>query len=161
MSRKIIPFFILLSLFFSACNTQPYLREHSAFIVFKTAAFKYADLGFIYENSKEVKAEIYSSGQPVMSLTVSDSAVCLSLLACMPQRDFNRKVLSVHYPDGILNDILRGKPIFQNLNLRRSSNGFTQTIIKQNKYNIHYSVLNDEIIFRDTINHILIKVKKQ
>ena len=45
--------------------------------------------------------------------------------------------------------------------LEKNRNGFTQTIVKEDKYDIHYSVLNNEIIFRDTINAILIKVKKQ
>jgi len=161
MSRKIIYLLVLLSTFFSACATQSYLKENSAFIVFKTPAFQYADMGFLYENADEVKAEIYSSGQAVMTLTVTQSSVCMSLLACMSQKEFNRKVLSAAYPDGILNHIFRGKPIFRGQNLRKNSNGFTQNITNQNKYNIHYTVLNNEIIFRDTINKILIKVKKQ
>ena len=161
MSRKIIYLLMLLSLFFSACATQTYLKENTAFIVFKTPTFKYADMGFVYENASEVKAEIYSSGQAVMSLTVSETSVCMSLLACMPQKQFNREVLNAAYPDAILNNIFRGQPIFQGQNLRKSSNGFTQTIVNQNKYNIHYSVLNNEIIFRDTINNVFVKVKKQ
>jgi hypothetical protein len=79
----------------------------------------------------------------------------------MSKRSFNHQVLSAYYPDTILDDIFRGKPIFENKNLQRNRNGFTQTIINKNKYNIHYTVLNNEIIFRDTINDILVKVKKQ
>ena len=37
----------------------------------------------------------------------------------------------------------------------------TTEIVKKEKYNIDYSVLNQQIIFRDTINSILIQVKKQ
>ena len=40
-------------------------------------------------------------------------------------------------------------------------NGFTQDIIKKGKYTIHYEVLNNGITFRDTMNSILVKVKKQ
>jgi hypothetical protein len=148
-------------LLFQACGTKPYLKENSALIVFKTPTFKYADMGFIYENKNEVKAEIYSSGQALMSLTIANTSVCMSLLECMSQNSFNKSVLSSYYPDEILNNIFRGKAIFKKTNLQKKGNGFTQNIVKQNKYNIHYSVLNNEIIFRDTINSILIKIKKQ
>ena len=152
---------LVIVFFLQACGTTPYLKENSALIVFKTPTFKYADMGFIYENRNEVKAEIYGSGQALMSLKITGSSVCMSLLECMSKESFNRTVLSSMYPNEILDNIFRGKPIFKDKNLRRNRNGFTQTIINQNKYNIHYSVLNNEIIFRDTINAILIKIKKQ
>jgi len=161
MSRQLIYLFTFASLLFSACTTQSYVKEESAFIVFKTPTFKYADLGFVYENSQQVKAEIYSSGQPVMSLIISDSSVCMNLLACMSHKKFNAEVLSAYYPEGVIEDIFRGKAIFQGLNLQKSRNGFTQNIINQNKYKIEYTVFNKETVFRDRINHILIKVKKQ
>jgi len=161
MNKKLLLPLLSLAFLFSACGTTPYVRENSAFIVFKTPAFKYADMGFVYENSSEVKAEIYGSGQALMSLTVKADSVCLSLLACMGKKAFNQQVLSAAYPDNILDNIFRGKPIYNGLNLKRNSNGFTQKIISHNKYNIEYAVLNNDIVFRDTINHILIKVKKQ
>lgn len=147
--------------FFTACGTPTYKKENSAFIVFKTPAFKYADMGFVYENSAEVKAEIYGSGQALMSLTIKQGDVCMSLLACMSKQSFNAQVLHASYPPNILDNIFRGKAIFNGQNLKKNSNGFTQKIISKNKYNIQYTVLNNNIVFRDTINHVLIKVKKQ
>jgi len=96
-----------------------------------------------------------------MSLKISGSSVCMSLLECMSKESFNKTVLSSMYPNEILDNIFRGKPIFKDKNLQRNRNGFTQTIVNQNKYDIHYSVLNNDIVFRDTINAILIKIKKQ
>ena len=161
MYHKIVFPVLGLIFFLSACGSQPYLKENSAFIVFKTPTFKYADMGFVYENSSEVKAEIYGSGQAIMSLRISENSVCMSLFACMSKKKFNQQVLSTAYPDTILEHIFRGKPVFSGQNLKKTRNGFTQNIVNQNKYNIHYTVLNNEIIFRDTINKILVKVKKQ
>jgi hypothetical protein len=160
---KVRIFILLLPLllFFQACVTQPYLKQNAALIVFKTPTFKYADMGFVYENSDEVKVEIYGSGQAIMSLKILDSSICMSLLECMSKKSFNQKILSRFYPKEILDDIFRGKPIFNAKNLKKNRNGFTQTIVNQNKYNIHYSVLKSEIVFHDTINTIVIKVKKQ
>ena len=153
--------FLMIGFVLSACTSKQYVEQNAALIVFKTPTFKYADMGFIYENNEEVKAEIYGSGQALMTLEISKSAVCMSLFECMGKKSFNKAVLSALYPDEILDEIFRGQIIFNGAGLKKSSNGFTQKIIKENKYNIHYSVLNNEIIFRDTINAILIKIKKQ
>jgi len=157
--RVIILFFIGFVL--TACASKQYLQEDSALIVFKTPTFKYADMGFIYENKEEIKAEIYGSGQALMTLRISDNNVCMSLLECMSKNDFNKEVLSDVYPEDIIENIFRGKPIFEGEGLTKNRNGFTQKIVYLNKYKIDYSVLNSEIIFRDKINTILIKIKQQ
>lgn len=161
MNHKLIIAVLGMSFFFSACGTQPYKSENAALIVFKTPTFKYADMGFVYENSSEIKAEIYGSGQALMSLTITRDSVCMSRFACMPKKQFNQQVLSAVYPDNILDDIFRGKVIFGGQNLKKNRNGFTQNISYLNKYKIEYSVLNNDIVFRDTINDIVVKVKKQ
>ncbi len=161
MNRKIIIALMGLTLFFAACGAPQYKKENSALIVFKTPTFKYADMGFVYENNTEIKVEIYGSGQALMSLIIKQDTVCMSLFSCMSGKAFNEKVLSEAYPEEILQNIFRGNPIYNSLHLKKVRNGFTQKIISQNKYNIEYTVLNNGIVFRDTINHILIKVKKQ
>ncbi len=161
MKYKIFTALTLFLLMLTACANQPYLKENSAFILFKTNSFKYADMGFIYENSSEIKVEIYGSGQALMSLTISDNSVCMSLLACMSKKEFNEQVLASTYPKDILNNIFRSKTIFNAKNVIKTSNGFKQKIIKKNRYNIDYSVSGRETIFRDKVNNILIKVKKQ
>ncbi len=154
--------FILLSvLLLWGCAEPSYTKQNSAYIVLKTPTFKYADMGFIYENSGEVKAEIYGSGQALMTLRVTKDSVCMSRLECMSKSTFNRQVLSSEYPPDTIEQIFRGKPVFGGANMVQKRNGFTQKLIKTDKYHIEYSVLNNQILFRDTINEILIKVIKQ
>ena len=154
--------FILLSvLLLWGCAEPSYTKQNSAYIVLKTPTFKYADMGFIYENSGEVKAEIYGSGQALMTLRVTKDSVCMSRLECMSKSTFNRQVLSSEYPPDTIEQIFRGKPVFDGANMVQKRNGFTQKLIKTDKYHIEYSVLNNQIRFRDTINEILIKVIKQ
>lgn len=159
-SLKKTLFMILCGLTLTACSMKEYTKQASAFIVFKTPSFKHADLGFIYENSDEVKVEIYGSGQALVSLEIRQENVCMSYMQCMSKERFNRTVLSEFYPHGLLEHIFRGQKVFGAEGLSQTRNGFTQKIVKQGKYNIHYSVLNNQIIFRDTINDILIKVKR-
>ena len=157
--KKII-FIGLFVLGISACSTKEYAKQESVFIVFKTPTFKHADLGFIYDNEQDMKIEIYGSGQVVMALEISQTSVCMSLFKCMSKKSFNQTLLSRAYPEEILDNIFRGQPIFNAQGLEKTRNGFTQSLIEVGKYNINYSVLNKQIIFRDTINDILIKVKR-
>jgi len=159
LSKYFTAFFLMLFLF-SGCGTQPYMKQESAFIVLKTPMMKYADQGFVYENPDEVKVEIYGSGQALFSLTMTHHAVCSGAFQCMDRKTFNKKVLSPYYPEGTIEAIFRGKPVFDGKGILKKRNGFTQKLVNGNKYNIMYSVLNNETIFRDTINHIFIKIKR-
>ena len=161
MNNSRIILLLMISFFFSACAPKEYVKQNSAFIMFKTPTFKYADMGFIYENKDEIKVEIYGSGQALMTLEISETSVCMSLLECMSKRSFNKEALNSMYPEDILENIFRGKPIMYSEGLEKNRNGFTQKIVNSGKYNIDYSVLNKQIIFRDTMNAILIKIKKQ
>jgi len=160
MKIKKIFIFLLISLFMTACSTQEYQKQESNFIVFKTAMFQYADLGFVYQSENYIKIELYSSGQVAMALEIGDDTVCMSVLECMQKENFNEEVLSRYYPKDILNHIFRGEMIFSALHSHKTRNGFTQKLFKKGKYNIKYSVLNNQIIFHDTINDILIKIKR-
>jgi len=153
-------FFLLLIALMNGCATKEYTKQESIFIIFKTPTFKHADLGFMYENTEEMKVEIYSNGQAIMALEIGKENICMSLLECMDKKSFNKQVLNKYYPIDILSHIFRGQMIFSGQNLVKTRNGFTQKLMKADEYNINYSVLNKQIIFRDTINDILIKVKR-
>ena len=158
MKYKFLSILTLFSLVFNSCASEPYLKENSAFIVFKTATHNYADMGFVYLNNSEVKLEFYSSGQALISLRVTNDSVCMSTLACVSKDNFNKDVLVKAYPKDILDNIFRGKPIFNSENIKKVSNGFTQNI-KSSSYSIEYSVLNTQIVFIDKTNGIVIKIK--
>ncbi len=153
-------FLLLMALGLSGCATKEYTKQESIFIVFKTPTVKHADLGFIYANEEEMKIEMYSNGQAIMALEIGKETICMSLLECLDKKSFNAEILSEQYPLDILNHIFRGNPIYNGVNLVKTSNGFTQKIVKAGKYDIDYSILNKQIIFRDTINNILIKLKR-
>lgn len=161
MNFKRAVIFLIGALLLSACAPKEYVKQNSAYIMFKTPTFKYADMGFLYENEDEIKVEIYGSGQPLMSLRVTDTSVCMSRLECMSKSSFNKEVLHHMYPEDTVENIFRGRPLFDGIGLEKKGAGFTQKIVKKDKYSIDYSVLNKEVIFHDTINFIDIKIKTQ
>ena len=152
-------FLVLMAAILSACATTEYTSQKSVFIVFKTPKLKVVDLGFMYENTEAIKIEMYSNGQAIMALNLGDEDICMSTFECMDKKSFNQSVLSGEYPEDILANIFRAKPIFNGKNITKSRNGFTQHLMKTAQYDIKYSVLNKQVLFRDTINDILIKVK--
>ena len=153
----LISFSILL---LNSCGTKEYNKVDSLYITFKTPTFKYADLGFRYINNDNMKIEIYSSGSAIMNLNIKKEQICTSTFKCLDKNSFNKRVLSSYYPKDILNHIFRGEVIFGGKNVIKRGNGFTQKIDKEDKYSIRYSVLNNQIIFDDKINNILIKIKR-
>ncbi len=159
--KKAVYVFLTLSLgFFHGCAPKEYGKQESAFILFKTPSFKYADLGFVYENKDEIKVEIYGSGKALMQLEITAKKICMGVLACMDKKDFNTKVLNRSYPDDLIENIFRAKAIFHAEGLQKKRNGFTQNILKPRQYDIKYTVFNKEIYFHDRINHIAIQVKR-
>ncbi len=144
----------------SACAMTEYTNQKSVFIVFKTPTFKVADLGFMYENEEEIKVEMYSNGQAIMALKLGEENICMSTFECMDKKSFNKSVLSARYPTDILTHIFRAEPLFEGKNMHKTRNGFTQQLMKKAQYDINYSVLNKDVIFHDTINNIVIKIKR-
>ena len=134
-------------------------NQESAFIIIKTPTMKYADMGFIYKKMDLVKVEIYALGQPLMNLDINAMNVCMSTFKCMEKKDFNAKMLSAYYPETVLENIFRAKPIFDKKNLEKEGNGFTQKIKKDKAYDITYSVKSNKRVFRDKINKIKIEVR--
>ena len=160
MLKKIVLTITLLLI--SGCSSKNIVKEknqESAFIILKTPKIKYADMGFIYRADSFIKVEIYEMGQAIMSLTINGMNICLSTLKCMEKRDFNKEMLVASYPDTLLENIFRGKPIFGGKNLKKDNNGFTQNIEERGEYSIKYRVNGENKIFRDTKNHIKIEVR--
>ncbi|HFS82702.1 MAG TPA: hypothetical protein ENK71_01925 [Epsilonproteobacteria bacterium] len=148
-------------LFLSGCAQRELHAEKSAMIVWKSPAFRYADMGFVSDNGSRLQVEIYGSGTALMRLKVDKDSICMSRFSCMTKERFNRELLCASYPGDTLENIFRGKPLFGGKSLLKKRNGFTQTIQKSHTYHIVYTVSTNQIIFRDTINQIVIKVIKQ
>jgi len=162
MSKKILRLFCVLFLFgLGGCafDTAPVPQE-GVYVVWKTPGMKYADQGFLYHEGDRQRLEIYASGQAVMQLTVRPTQVCSGAL-CMSKKEFNLRYLSPEYPESLLDHLLNAEPIFGGRGLKKKDHGFTQKIEKAGRYAIDYSVLNGSVVFRDTINDILIKIRKE
>jgi len=156
MIKNIASLFVTLGIISGCTHVEP-TKQESAFIVMKTPKMKYADMGFISNSSSKVKVEIYAAGQPLVSWEINALNICMSTFKCMEKKDFNEQFLVASYPDTLLENIFRAKPIFNKQGYKKVEGGFKQTI----ENGISYSVVSGERKFRDTINKILIKVREQ
>lgn len=154
---------IILGLF-NACGVpKPSLdakRQNSVFVVWKSSAMAYADQGFLYQGEDKNNLEIYSNGQAIMRLAVSKKQICTKD-GCLSPDSFNSRYLSSSYPSTLLYNLLLFKPIFNAEGKQNSRVGWSQKIKKDGVYDISYVVSNNSMSFKDTINHIIIKIKKE
>ncbi len=160
MQRKTLLILLGMSFMLNGCLQTPPSLQESAKIIWKSPSLRYADMGFVSDDGTNLKIEIYGVGTPLMSLDITSEQICMSQFNCITPQQFNAQELSKYYPNSLLENIFRAKPIYNSKNLVKSSNGFTQNIKKSNQYAIEYEVLTNHTIFRDKINKILIKVIK-
>jgi len=161
MIKRAVLALAILSLFSACVGIKP-KKEESAFIVLKTPTIRYADMGFITASPTAVKVEIYGAGQPLMQLEIGGLNICMSKFKCMDKINFNERVLNGAYDKDLLENIFRAEPIFKSENIKREKDGsFYQKLTKEGVYDISYRVSQKERVFRDKLNKILIKVRKQ
>ncbi len=148
--------FILL---LSGCGARPFVQTDVATIILKTPKLKFADTGYIRSNEDLVALELFSAGQAVGKIEI-ENLVCVDSEGCMSKSSFNAEYLNANYPDTLMENILRSKPIYDGQNLVENAHGFEQTILDEN-VKIYYKVTDRQIYFKDRENRVLIKIKKQ
>jgi len=147
--------------FLSGCATRDITKQDSAFIVLKTPAMKYADMGFIAKGDDFVSLQIYSNAQPLVKIEITNNKICMSKFKCLSKQNFNSRFLDASYPDDILEKILLGEVIWDGIGFQKKPQGFVQNIHNATQSQIFYSVLGNQIDFSDTIRNITIKVTKK
>lgn len=148
---------LLLALSFTACAVKYENHEARAFVI-KTKTLRYADAGFMHTNKNALHLEILMAGHAAFSLDIGQK-VCINRV-CLAKKEFTTLYLNPDYPSDTLENIFFGNPIFDGKNRVETSKGFTQKIIKKDRYDIQYSNNNGTIRFKDTIAKILIKSRK-
>jgi len=138
---------------------RPFVHSDAATVVLKSPKLKFADTGYLRSNDEMVVLELFSAGQAVARIEVA-KLICVEGEGCMRKSRFNADYLSAHYPDTLLENVLRSRPIYGGRNLVRNSGGFEQMIV-DGKVEIEYRVTARQIYFRDRKNSVLVKIKKQ
>jgi hypothetical protein len=148
--------FILL---LSGCTAKPFTHSEAATIILKSPKLKFADTGYLRSNDETVALELFSASQPVAKIEVA-RLICVEGEGCMCKSRFNAEYLSARYPDDLLENILRSRPIYGGKNLIKNQQGFEQNITDEG-VDIAYKITPNQIYFHDSKNSVLIKIKKQ
>jgi len=148
--------FVILGLF-SGCSFKNYASSEANLITIKTANLKFSDIGYFRSDDESVQVELYSSGVAVEKFEINH-IVCTKE-GCLSKNAFNEDYLNENYPDDLLKNVLRKKPIYDAKNITKNEDGFKQTIVTD-KVSICYKVEGDSVRFKDSKNRILIKYKK-
>ena len=145
----------------TGCRQPQYERTRTVYIVIKTPQLRYADMGFVETGEEAMRLQLYANGAAQTALEITPKQICSGRFSCMSKEVFTARFLSADYPSDTLEKILRGLPVMQGEGMRKTKRGFTQRIVRKGKYAVDYRVLDNRILFRDTINKILIKVVEQ
>jgi len=135
-------------------SSQPYK------VTMKTKKFAFSDTGFMNVYDKLINLQVFSMGKAVLDMTVSltEDEICVDSL-CNTKHGFNQTFLTGVYPDTLVENVLRSRPIFGGKNLKKMTKGFIQKIITP-KYAVKYKIWPGNVYFKDSLNHIIIKLRK-
>ena len=115
-------------------------------------------MGYVRSNEDVVALELFSAGHPVGRFEI-ENLVCVDGEGCLRKSTFNEEYLSQHYPDTLMENVLRGEPIYEGENSLSNAHGFEQQILNE-FVEIKYKVSERQIYFKDRTNRVLIKIKK-
>jgi len=122
----------------------------------KSPKLKFHDIGYIRHDNDTVSLELYSAGNAIETITI-DHLICVSN-GCMSKSHFNEEYLNKKYPNNLMKNLLMRKPIFNKTGYQKEENGFSQKI-QTKDYSIIYKVHNNQLYFKDSKNHIILKLK--
>ena len=145
-------FFLLLA----GCSIKNYEYSESKIVIIKTEKLKFSDLAYIRSSGEAVELELFVAGKSAFKIDIN-YLVCTSE-GCMSKENFNIEFLNANYPDELLQHVILGKPIFDNTNSIKTSDGYEQNI-KTEYVDIKYIISSGKIYFKDVKNKILIKIK--
>jgi len=149
-------FFIPLLFFLSACSIKNYEHTSAKIVTIKSPKIKFSDIGYIRHTDDAIELELFFAGHVYKKIDMN-RLICVDE-GCMAKSSFNEAYLSKYYPVSLLQNIILGKKIYDGRNSLKQDDGFIQRI-KTSEVNIKYIVNSREIYFKDSKNHILIKIK--
>lgn len=154
---KKMKYFLLSFLFLlSGCSIKNYEYTNAKVVIIKSPKLKFSDIGYIRHTDNAIELELFIAGQVYKRFHIN-RLICMDE-GCMSKSSFNEKYLHRSYPSTLLQNIILGRQIFGGLNSLKKNNGFEQ-VIKNSDVDIKYSVNSRQIYFKDSKNHILIKIK--
>jgi hypothetical protein len=154
--KKFFTLWVSMVLLFSGCAIKKYAINEPKLVILKTPKLRFSDTGYIRRNGDALQLELYSSGIPVKRFEMNH-LMCVDE-GCMSKSHFNATYLSAYYPDDLLLHVSQGMPLFEGVNLTKTSQGYEQHIVSD-VVDIIYRVSDQETYFKDSKNNILIRLK--
>jgi len=147
----------MLVFFLSGCVQKTISKSEPYTALVKTPKIKFHDTAFVYTGVGYTKLEMYTLGQPTMSIEIANM-ICMEQ-GCLSKSSFNEQFLNKAYPVALLENVLRGEPIYNGYAKRKTAKGFRQKL-KSKALFIDYRVEGRKIYFKDSVNKIKITLTK-
>ena len=147
---------LVFTLLFSACSIKDYEHTQTKIITIKSPKIKFSDVGYLRNSEKSIELELFMAGKSIEKIAINH-LICVSD-GCMSKSGFNKDYLNSAYPDDTLQNILLSKAIYDEANMSRTADGFTQNI-KDEDVDISYRVERRGVFFKDRKNGIIFNIK--
>ena len=152
-------FTLVLGLFaLSGCATKKEISQSESYLIsVKNKQIALSDTGFINQGKAYTNVQIFSMGNVLFNLEVMPDEICLDG-RCLDPLAFNGYFFQSEHYVSLMQDIITKMPIYSAQNLQKTSSGFEQEI-ELEKSHIIYKVEGQNVLFRDTKQGIMIRLK--
>lgn len=154
----ILPIIFVMILSLGGCSTRSFSISEPKIITLKTLKIKYFDMGYIRYDGDAVQIELFTAGVSVEKITLDNNEVCVSM-GCMSEKKFTQEYLNPHYPSDTLRRIVQNVDIFSGLGKSEACNGVQYQYIRNEEIDVMYRRKNGEILFKDRLNGVMIKIE--
>lgn len=156
MQKYFILWVSVLSLFLGGCAAKHYSISSPKVITIKSPKLKFSDTGYIRYEGDAVEVELFTAGVVVEKISIDDK-VCAST-GCMSEEAFVKEYLYEKYPRDTMRRILQGEPIFDGIGKNEACWGVILQYIRNEDMDIMYRRKGNEIVFKDRLNGLMIKI---
>ena len=131
-----------------------------AVVTLKTRQFALSDTAFIRQTGESVTVQLYTAGALAYEIYLGRTA-CVND-NCMDAQSFNALYLSSEYPPDLMGQVFRRERLrgLEGLTERLDGAGFVQQATVKGAYAITYRVTQNEVLFKDLDNHLIIRIKE-
>jgi len=150
---------MLVTLFlFSGCALKHEINSSQAYLVtIKNPDMALSDTGFLNRGKDYTNVQIFAAGNALFNLEITENTICLNG-RCFDKVSFNQEFFHQKHYATFMEEIINHQPLYGGMQLHKTATGFEQELDLPQSH-IHYNVDGETLLFKDTKNSILIRLK--
>ncbi len=156
--KRLWTIIVTTALILSGCAVKKEIESSQAYVItVKNPSIALSDTGFVNKGPHYTSVQIFAAGNVLFHLEMMGEYICLEG-KCLDKLAFNRQFfMQEHYAE-LMQELLNKEPIYHGEKLKKTASGFEQSL-KLDSADIFYAVDHDSVLFKDTKNGVLFRLK--